>query len=283
MPNRFPIFAVVLLCLTTTVATAQPVMKGLEIGPWLGTSVYFGDLNTDFKLNRINPAGGFAARYNFNHRLAAKVSLNYGRIEGYDSDSDNPFEVNRNLSFRNNVFDGTAQFEFNFLNYIHGHRDYWFTPYAFGGFSVFTHSPRTETDDGRIVELRELGTEGQMGGDEYSIINLGLAYGVGFKWDLNYQWSFDVSLGVRSGATDYLDDVSGFYPDASDLLRSRGEDALALSDRSLMLDPEGNRIDRQGEQRGDDTVNDVYIFAGIGVNYYFGDVRCPKVGGRRQR
>ena len=273
-----PILLALFCCLASTVAFAQPVMKGLEIGPWVGTAVYFGDLNTDFKLNRANIAGGFSARYNFNHRLAAKVSLNYGRLEAYDSDSDNPFEVNRNLNFRNNVFDGTAQFEFNFLTYIHGHKEYWFTPYAFGGFSVFNHAPKTDTDDGRTVDLRGLGTEGQMQGDEYGLINLSLAYGVGFKWDINYDWSFDVSLGVRSGGTDYLDDVSTVYPDASDLVRLRGQDALEVYDRSIMLDSEDMRIDRAGEQRGDDTVNDVYIFAGIGVNYYFGDVRCPKIG-----
>jgi hypothetical protein len=41
---------------------AQLDMKGLEIGPWAGASFYLGDLNTEFKLNRPNLAGGFAAR-----------------------------------------------------------------------------------------------------------------------------------------------------------------------------------------------------------------------------
>lgn len=277
-----PVLCLALLLLPFE-AAAQPVMKGLEIGPWVGTSIYFGDLNTDFKLNRANLAGGFGARYNFNHRLSAKASLNYGRIEAYDSDSDNPFELNRNLSFQNNVFDGTLQFEFNFLPYIHGHDHYWFTPYAFGGFSVFNHNPKAVKDDGTVADLRSLGTEGQMRGDEYGIINLSLAYGIGFKWDLSYELSLDANLGVRSGGTDYLDDVSTTYADASDLLRSRGPDAFELYDRSLMRDSEGNRIDRVGDQRGDDTVKDVYLFAGIGINYYFGDVRCPKVGSGRAR
>lgn len=252
-------------------------MKGLEAGPWAGAAVYFGDLNTDFKLNRVNAAGGVGARYNFNHRLAAKASLNYGRVEAFDSDSDNPFELDRNLSFQNDIWDGTLQFEFNFLPYVHGHDQYWFTPYAFGGFSVFNHNPQTLNDDGDLVNLRELGTEGQMRGDEYPILNFSLAYGVGFKWDISYEWSMDFNVGVRSGSTDYLDDVSTVYPDASDLLRSRGQEAFDLYDRSLLRDSEGNRIDRVGQQRGDDTVNDVYIFAGFGLNYYFGDVRCPKI------
>ncbi|OAV46010.1 hypothetical protein A3850_018895 [Lewinella sp. 4G2] len=257
-------------------------MRGVEVGPWVGTAVYFGDLNTDFKLNRPGLAGGIGARYNFNHRLAVKASVNYGRIEAYDSDSDNPFELNRNLSFQNDVLDGTLQLEFNFLNYIHGHREYWFTPYAFAGISAFTHSPKTIADDGRTVSLRELGTEGQMRGDEYAIINMAVAGGVGFKWDITYEISMDISAGIRAGGTDYLDDVSTSYPDRSDLLRNRGRDAFELYDRSLMVNQEGERIDRAGEQRGDDTVKDVYIFAGFGVNYYFGDVRCPGLGGKRR-
>jgi len=269
-------------CLLPSTGHAQLEMKGLEIGPWAGTSIYFGDLNTDWRLNRINLAGGFAARYNFNHRIAARVSLNYGRIEAYDSDSDNPFERNRNLDFQSDIFDGTAQLEFNFLPYFHGHKQYFYTPYVFAGISVFTHNPTTEYN-GQKVDLRELGTEGQMRGDEYLIISNALTFGIGFKWDLSYEISMDINIGVRQANTDYLDDVSTVYPDRSDLLRQNGPIALELSDRGLMLDTEDRRIDRQGEQRGDDTVNDTYIFAGIGFNYYFGDVRCPDYGHKKSR
>lgn len=276
------VFAIALLFLPTT-ASAQLEMKGLEIGPWAGASFYLGDLNTDFGLNRPNIAGGFAARYNFNHRLAARVSFNYGRIEAYDSDSNNPFEQNRNLDFQNDIFDGTAQFEFNFLPYFHGHKEFFFTPYAFAGVSVFTHSPKTRTDNGQLVELRDFGTEGQMRGDEYLTISSAITYGLGFKWDLSYEISMDVNVGVRNARTDYLDDVSTTYPDRTDLIRQQGQLAYDLSDRSLALDAEGERIDRQGEQRGDDTLMDKYIFAGIGFNYYFGDVRCPDYGHKKSR
>ncbi|NJC27324.1 type IX secretion system protein PorG [Neolewinella antarctica] len=283
MPQKITLLALFFAFFALPRVQGQLQMRGLEIGPWVGTAVYFGDLNTDFKLNRASIAGGFAARYNFNHRLSARASFNYGRIEAFDSDSDNPFELNRNLSFQNDIYDGTLQFEFNFLPYIHGHSEYWFTPYAFAGVSVFNHAPKTENDAGELVNLRELGTEGQLSGDEYGIINLAVAYGIGFKWDLTYELSLDVNLGVRSGGTDYLDDVSTVYPDASELLRSRGPEAFALYDRGLMLNTEGNRIDREGQQRGDDTVKDTYLFLGIGLNYYFGDVRCPKLGHAKAR
>ncbi|SEP73798.1 type IX secretion system protein PorG [Neolewinella agarilytica] len=271
------------LCLLPTGADAQLEMRGLEIGPWAGASWYLGDLNTDYRLDRPNAAGGFGARYNFNHRLAAKLSFNYGKVEAYDSDSNNPFEQNRNLSFQSDIYDGTLQFEFNFLPYYHGHKEYFFTPYAFAGVSVFRYNPKTETDDGDLVELRDLGTEGQLRGEEYQVLSTALAYGIGFKWDLSYEISMDVNIGVRNASTDYLDDVSTVYPDFSDLSRSRGPVAAELYDRGLMLDGEGNRIDREGEQRGDDTLKDRYFFIGLGFNYYFGDVRCPSYGNKRRR
>ena len=281
--KAFPPVLFLLLVLLPVAAQAQHEMRGLEVGPWLGASFYLGDLNTDFKFNRPNLAGGFAARYNFNNRLSARVSLNYGKIEAYDSDSDNPFERNRNLSFQSNIYDGTALFEFNFLPYIHGSRDYYFTPYAFAGISVFNYNPTTVTDDGRTVELREFRTEGQMNGDQYLSLSSALAYGIGLRFDLTYEWSLDVHVGVRNAATDYLDDVSTVYPDRRDLIRNRGQLAYDLSDRSLLMDGNGDRIDREGEQRGDPTNNDRYIFVGIGANYYFGDVRCPDFGNKRSR
>ncbi len=257
-------------------------MKGLEVGPWVGASFYLGDLNTDFKFNRPNLAGGVAARYNFNHRVAARVSLNVGKIEAYDSDSDNPFERNRNLDFNSMIYDGTAQFEFNFLPYFHGSKEHFFTPYAFAGVSVFNYNPKTVAPNGETVELREFGTEGQLNGEEYLTLASALTYGIGIRWDLTYELSIDANVGVRNVGTDYLDDVSTTYPDKTDLIRSRGPLAYALSDRSLMA--EGvDRPDRQGEQRGDDTGNDRYIFIGIGINYYFGDVRCPDYGNKRSR
>lgn len=283
MPRLRLLSLLIALFFCSLTASAQLEMRGLEIGPWVGASIYLGDLNTNFNLDRPNVAGGFGARYNFNHRLAARVSFNYGKIEAYDSDSDNPFELNRNLNFQSTIYDGTLQFEFNFLPYFHGHREYFFTPYAFAGISIFRYEPKTRADNGDLISLRELGTEGQLRGEEYLVIGSALTGGLGFKWDLSYELSMDINIGIRNANTDYLDDVSTTYPDISDLERFRGPLAVELSDRGLMLDAGGDRIDREGEQRGDATVNDRFIFVGIGFNYYFGDVRCPTYGNRRRR
>lgn len=263
-------------------AQAQLVMRGLEFGPWAGASYYLGDLNTNFRFDQPNIAGGLAARYNFNNRIAARLSFNYGHIAAADSDSQNAFERIRNLSFQSDIFEGAGQIEFNFLPYIHGSKDHFFTPYVFAGISFFNFNPMTERDNGELVELQPLGTEGQLRGQEYLLLSSALAYGIGIKWDINFEWSLDLFISARNTNTDYLDDVSTVYPDQSDLARSRGPLAIELYDRSLMGGDLDGR-DREGEQRGDDTNRDNFYFIGLGINYYFGDVRCPKVGGKKRR
>lgn len=254
--------------LTNQFASAQ--MRGFELGAWGGISNYFGDLNTNWRVNRLHLAGGLGARYNFNDRLAMRLGFTYGQISAYDSDSKNEFELRRNLSFKSNIFDGTAQFEFNFMPYVHGHRDYFYTPYLFAGFSIFNFTPRAELD-GEWYDLPKYGTEGQFRGEEYNTTQGALAYGIGFKMDLSYRWSFNVELSARKVFTDYLDDVSGVYADVRDIRAQRGEIGAALADRSL--EP---KIGEPGRQRGNGKSNDMYAFLTVGFMYYFGEIRCPE-------
>ncbi len=261
-----------LLCfsLIATVACAQ---RGWEVGGWVGTSHYFGDLNTSFDISRPGLAVGGVARYNYNERLCLKFSAGYGSVSADDANSSNAFEKRRNLSFRSKIIDATAQFEFNFLPYRHGSSDEFFTPYLFGGLSVYNFNPETKYN-GKWVELRPLGTEGQFRGEEYYSTLLALAYGGGFKIDLTPVWSLNFEVSARKLFSDYLDDVSGSYPNSADLQKLRGKVAVELSDRSL-LDAEGKKLGQTGRQRGNSQNKDTYVFSSIGLVYYFGSLDCP--------
>ncbi|MFK7808251.1 MAG: DUF6089 family protein [Saprospiraceae bacterium] len=249
--------------------------RGWEAGGWIGVSHYFGDINSNFNLKSPGLAAGVNGRYNFNNRLCVKLSANYGSVSADDSQSNNSFEQNRNLHFNSVIFDGTSQFEFNFLPYDHGSSTNFYTPYLFAGLSVFYFNPKAELD-GETYELRDLGTEGQFRGEEYFSVQGALAYGVGLKFDLSYEWSLNIELSARRLFTDYLDDVSTVYPDLDDLESLRGEESVALSNRTL--NDIGNL---EGRQRGDSNNNDNYAFFGISLMYYFGDLRCPTYGSRR--
>ncbi|GAB1395355.1 MAG TPA: DUF6089 family protein [Saprospiraceae bacterium] len=249
--------------------------RGWELGGMAGVSNYFGDLNSNYGLNHIGPSARLFARYNFNTRLCLKFAASYARVAGYDSDSDNTFEKQRNLSFASNIFDGAAEFEFNFMPYVHGSAYNNFTPYGFLGLAAFKFNPKTKYED-KWYELQPLGTEGQFLGQEYSLLQLGFAYGLGLKWDINYDWSINVELASRYLFTDYLDDVSTIYPDAKDVQRLHGDIAAALVDRSgeLGIEPP---IGQKGRQRGNSKDNDSYQMLTVGLSYYFGTIRCPSI------
>lgn len=274
------LFAMALSAGLLTTASAQ---RGWEVGGWLGGTYYFGDLNTNFNLSLPGLAGGAIVRRNFNERVSLKFSANYGILRGDDAVSNNIYERARNLSFRTPVFDGAAQLEFNFLPYKHGSQDEYFTPYLFAGLNVLHFNPQAEYE-GDWVDLRPLGTEGQFRGEEYYSVSGGVLFGGGFKIDLSYEWSLNFEIAGRHTFTDYLDDVSTVYADKDDLLRDRGQMAVDLSDRSILI-PGANdgQIGEPGTQRGDSTTKDVYVMMGVGLLYYFGNVRCPDHGSRKKR
>lgn len=249
--------------------------RGLELGAWIGMSHYFGDLHTELSLTDARLAGGVIARYNFDKRICLKTSVNFGGLKGSDQQSETTFELQRNLDFKSNIWDLSTQIEFNFLPYVHGSKDKFFTPYLFAGLSVFSFDPTTELN-GQRYRLRDFGTEGQAIGQEYGRFALSPMLGVGLKWDINVDWSFNVQLSIHPTSTDYIDDVSTVYPDLNNLAFERGQLAADLSNRALT-----GGVGVPGRQRGNSRNNDSYVFFGISVMRYFGTLDCPRIGQKR--
>ena len=252
-------------------ASALNGQRGFEIGGNIGVAHYFGDLNPTYSISDPGLALGFKAKRNFNERISLAFGLDYGRISGSDSDSNNAFENTRNLDFRSSVFDANATLEFNFFPYYHGSSDAFYTPYVFMGASLLRFNPKTDID-GQTVALRDFGTEGQQPGFEYFLTAASWVYGVGFKWDYNRDWSFNVSLSGRRTTSDFIDDVSGLYPDYNQLENRRGALAVALADRST-----DENHGRTNTQRGNDTATDGVFFFNIGMYRYFGKIHCPPI------
>jgi hypothetical protein len=258
-------------------ATAQ---QGWEAGGWVGASHYLGDLNTNYNLSKPGLALGGILRYNFNERVCVRFGLDYANVSADDKTSENHWQRSRNLNFKSRIFEFSALGEFNFLPLIHGSRRDFFTPYLFGGVSVYNFNPKAGIDndnDGKYdewVELQPLGTEGQFQGEEYFTTAMAFVYGGGMKMDINADWSINVFLSARHLFNDYLDDVSTTYPDMGDLRDLRGAMAVQLSDRSgeLGYDP---LIGQEGRQRGDSKNKDTFGYLGIGLVYYFGSLKCP--------
>lgn len=249
--------------------------RGLELGAWIGTAQYFGDLNNLYRMNEPGLAAGGIGRYNFNNRTSVRAQLNYERIRASDSKSSNNYDHRRNLSFYSNIIEVAPALEFNFFHYKHGSRTEFYTPYLYCGYSFFYFNPKTKINN-QIVSLRELGTEGQLIGQEYYSISGAWLIGSGLKFDLNYRWSINVDIGYRAAATDFLDDVSGVYPNYSELKSTRGDLAVLLADRSLP-DENNVKLGISGHQRGDARDRDAFMTIGINLVYFFGKLRCPEI------
>ena len=246
-----------------------------EIGLFFGTSYYLGDLNPSrqFAMNSIGIGGLY--RFNINDHLALRANGFWGNVAGDDAII--KYNENRNLHFRSNILEVSVQGEVNFLQFAPGNLDTGYSPYIFGGGGFFRFNPQAEID-GRWVNLQPLNTEGQ-GSDlyperkPYSLYSYNLLFGVGFKFNINRQFSAAFEWGMRRTGTDYLDDVSTTYPDPSVFAGNPDNDAIRLHDRSIE-----NRGDNAGFQRGNPNVNDWYSFAGFILTFRIKDrsrLWCP--------
>jgi len=250
-----------------------------ELGITVGVSAYQGDLSPDIsKLNlgQINPMVGVFGKYNFNRFFVARAGFNYGILSADDAKSNLRGKEIRNLNFRSNIFEGNLMLEINILGYEPYNLEKPWSPYIFGGIALFHFNPRTK-HDGEWVELQPLGTEGQgltayPDRKPYNLNGFAIPIGGGLKFALSDTWNIGVEGGIRMTFTDYIDDVSTTYVEQS-LLLEKNPLSAALANRS------GEPIEA-GRARGNDGVNDWYMFMGVTLSRNFLDNGL--VGSRRR-
>ncbi len=267
-----------LTCLLWILLPSTLLAQNWEFGVMGGASVYSGDLAEEFvAVNEIHPAFGGIVRYNFNKYVTLKSNIYYGTISGDDANSDDPFRVQRNLSFQSTILDIGAQAEINFMGFKTTEPRFRTSIYGLIGFSVFRFNPKTKYN-GRWVELQPLGTEGQgttkfNERDKYALTQVSIPLGLGVKHAFNKHWSIGIEISGRKTFTDYLDDVSKTYV-APELLRAtHGPISANLSNRTgEVLDERKDLDSRNG--RGDPTDDDWYYFAGVTVTYTIVPGRC---------
>lgn len=230
-----------------------------------------GDLNSTEYQRYTDIALGGLIRWNINPRNTLKFSFIHGTVQANDANSESNYQADRNLHFRSPVNEFSVQFEFNFFRYNPLWGNERFSPYLFTGISVFNFGPEARDASDSWTELQELGTEGQglpEYPDKYKLAGMAVPFGLGLKFNLGRNWNLTGEMGYRAAFTDYLDDISGYYPDPS-LLETA--EAMYFSDRRVNRDP----ADPTGLQRGDLLKKDTYLFAVIGISYTFVSSWCP--------
>lgn len=242
-----------------------------EIGVFFGGSYYLGELNQFKPFYRTKPAFGIVYRKNFNPRIAFKLNGLYGNIEGFDSDSPDKYQQNRNLSFKSRLIELSGQVEFNFLPYTIGDPETPFSPYLFTGLSVFYFKPQGQLN-GQWIDLQDYSTEGQgvlPGKKNYASTQVSMPFGGGVKINLTNRFGLAIEWGLRKTFTDYLDDISSIYVQPEILKIANGTNAVTLSDPNSQNNEQ--TVDMTGYQRGNTKRKDLYSFAGIILTYRFGN------------
>lgn len=267
------LLSVFIICI---VFTGTSKAQYFEIGGFTGISNYFGDLQPVHLVpEEYNLACGLFVRMNLNRHFSGRLAISHGQISGNDLNSDSPSELRkRNLNFRSKIYELAAIGEFNFIPYDLRNNKV-AAVYIFGGLSVFHFNPTTEFE-GNKYNLQKIGTEGQhLEGSSvkpYSLVQLAIPMGIGTKFNINNRSNIGFEVGFRKTFTDYLDDVSGHYPDL-DALAASNPVAAALSYREAEyhgVTPKalGNPVERV---RGNPKKKDWFFFMGVTLSVNLGD------------
>ncbi|MBX3164495.1 MAG: hypothetical protein KF900_08440 [Bacteroidetes bacterium] len=220
-----------------------------ELGFLGGGSYYLGDLNPRKHFFMSSPACGIFFRYATNYRYAFRFGFNYGNIGGNDARSKEADQIERNLNFKSRLYELNTTAEFNFVEYRIGHDRHRFTMFVFAGVSGFYFNPKADIGKG-YEEVRPMQTEGK----HYPKFQVSIPFGLGLKWNAGKKCGIGIEWGPRRTFTDFLDDVSGVYPNFTD------PDVKNYTNQSL------NGGGEPGNMRGNPSTKDWYFYYGITLN-----------------
>ena len=257
----------------------------IEVGPHFGASSYIGELNVWRNLdqwqwkqfNQFHYDWGVLARYNYDSRWSFRIDYTHGKVRACDSIA--AWRPDADLNFQSTVNDLSLMVEFNFLDYYTGHVSNVISPYIFGGVSGFMFETKPFTKNLLIDEipLQAQPTEAI----SYSKYSLSVPFGLGCKMSLSKHLATTVEWRMHYTFTDYLDDVSGLYPDDDKhvLLISNAQgkpDLIAANPSNLdaniamvydFTDPSGQFSANQ--QRGNTQTNDWFGFINLSLTWKF--------------
>jgi hypothetical protein len=275
------VFSTVALFSGNVLSAQNEIVQEGEFGIGVGAGHYFGDLNTQARLNRAKMAASIFFRKNFGNYIALRIGASFAQL-GYSDkyNTHNKAMYTRNLSFNSKVWELTLQGDFNFFRFMPGDPAYSFTPYITFGAGIFSYDPYAYLRGAKVF-LRPLGTEGQGSTDprykdrkQYSSMAISIPFGGGIKYALNDRINIGFEILHRFTNTDYLDDVSTTFVDPSIFpLNPDGSQSNAelLSNRSYEL----GELILPGFQRGFAKQKDQFVTAMFHVSFNLQSYKCP--------
>jgi hypothetical protein len=177
----------------------------IELGGFVGTSYYLGDLNPGTQFREPHLAFGGIARYIFNDRFVVKGTAIVGRLSGQYPQKDVRLNevTTQSYSFNRRVIDVAAMAEYNFMSYDHQFiSSTVFTPYFTFGLATTAYQ-RYSNDIA--------------GGDVKPVFVLSLPFGFGVKYKVTNWIRVGAEWTFRKTFVDDLDLTSNNPPvDPSD-------------------------------------------------------------------
>ena len=269
-----------------------------EVTLGIGTTNFLGELGgaddigstgitgvKDFEFKMTRPAFSAGYRYYISQTFAIKGELLYGRLNGDDALTAEPFRQNRNIHFRSPLIELTARFEYYPFKQYFGHlyrtngvlgkKISKISPYLFVGVGGFWFNPKAQYN-GSWEALQPLQTEGVA----YKRIAANFPFGAGVKYAITKQFSIGFEMGLRYTTSDYVDDVSGKYIDHSSssamiqyLANPTINSIASYTDGSYVYNPTA-----PGMQRGNSDNKDSFLVTLFTANYKFlqGKRNLPK-------
>ena len=249
---------------------------------------YQGDLSgsalPDMRTSHL--AADFSVGFRLNEAFKFQLGYMRGKISGADSLV--PGHDKRNLQFVTPISDirfmaAIDLFELyhlirpgKLMNYGEYSRKL-IGPDLLLGFGIMRFNPKGEYQ-GQLFALQPLGTEGQnIAGGGYPApykrwqFSLKIGGGIGFR--ISQQVHLETEFIYHILFTDYLDDVSGNYPDYNALLNSRDGD---LAQHFTYGGRDGSKI-AAGTPRGNPNANDGIVTFGLRLTYVFSRNQVDKM------
>ncbi len=249
--KRLFIFLSIVAFLAISTKTKGQGKLGVFIGG--GTMFYEGDLKEKPWPHPLTMRWTLDAGLHWQISRWFGLQLNYtvGEVLGDDKYAASRAKRLRGLRFQSYVHEIGLRGTFDILP----NDKFKFLPYLTAGVGAINFEPKR---DG--VKLRPLETEGVT----YSNWQVSFPTGLGIKYQINCRWALKGEIMYHWMLTDYLDDVSGAYPDAA-------------SEVPFYSDPGG--VSPPRELRGDPNWSDGFWDINLGVIFYFTGCGSGKKGG----
>mgnify|MGYP000050043806 CR=1 FL=1 len=195
-------------------------------------------------------------------KVGARIEIGRYSIRGHDRHApDSSYAQQRNLSFSSTNYEISVQGIFYMKKYAGAYyKRHKVDPYLLAGVGATFISPTAELA-GQQYNLYDLQTEDT----EYSRFTMIFPVGAGLKWKINPFLNFTTEITYRFTLSDYLDDVSGNYPQnpgpGADLLSNRKDEVGVINQEAY---------DQlvAGAPRGDQQDKDAYLFLNLKFEFF---------------